>query len=1103
MAGDLDKPDATAAEKICTAALALPPSERPTYLATACGENQQLREHVEALLRARAGAENLLPEQAASLRPEVPTFSAFLAAALTEKPGDTIGPYTLQEKLGEGGCGVVYLAEQEEPVKRKVALKIIKLGMDTRQVVARFEAERQALALMDHTNIAKVLEAGATATGRPYFVMELVGGIKITDYCEQNHLDTQQRLDLFIQVCRAVQHAHQKGVIHRDIKPSNVLVATQDGVPVPKVIDFGIAKATQGKLTDETVFTAFEQFLGTPAYMSPEQTQPGGLDVDTRSDIYSLGVLLYELLTGKTPFETKELLAAGLDAMRRTIREKEPPTPSTRVKQEVAAQQASGSGQSNTTSYRSKVANDLDWIVMKCLEKDRGRRYETANGLALDIERHLHNEPVLAGPPSTAYRLDKFVRRNKTGVIFAGLVSSVLVLGIIVSAWEARQQSRLRQQAQLAQVNEARERKKAETEAARSQQVATLLQDMLEGVGPSKALGRDTTMLKEILDKTAQRLGAELTNQPEVEIELRMTLGHVYRQLGLYREMRDMAKECLRLSLAGPEKRDNKAAQALYQLSYAELGLGNLDAAETSANEAVNLARSVYGPDNSRTADTLGNLAQILRRRGKLVEAEAAGRAALEIRRRGNDSDGVASSLASLAHTLGAQGKLSEAEGLMREALELRKKLSDPESREVADAMNDLATILFNEGKLNEAETNFVNALSIQRKLLGEVHPDVANTLNSLANVQQNQNRLTEAEATHRRALDIYRSLTNMPGIILALGNLAVTLAKEGRLQEAESTIRESLPLEREALGADHPDVASSLNTLAVILEHQNRHADAIEPLREAVRILRDASAGDATREPPLLGLASANLAGILLDEQHFDEARSLAEESVKLFERHPDWSPYDRHHAERVLASALLPVGKSEEAERILRRLLEELLAGKPPKDPELARAVMIQTAMYQMQGKLDEAAKLYRESLPAMRDRLPPTDPKLIGALAHYVSILLSSQKFAEAEPVARECLEIRAANSPGNWLTFSTRCQVGAALLGQQKYADAEPFLLSGYEGMKQSEPSIPPPGKARIRDALQSLVRLYENKGAAEQAAEWRKKLEEFEQSRQKN
>src|SRR5207249_6430774 len=391
-----------------------------------------------------------LPHKSESLRGAASGFSS-----LTEKSGDRVGRYRLLQEIGHGGCGVVYMAEQEEPVRRKVALKVIKLGMDTRQVVARFEAERQALALMDHPNIAKVLEAGATETGRPYFVMELVGGTKITDYCEQNNLTTRQRLDLFIQVCRAVQHAHQKGIIHRDLKPSNVLVATQDGVAVPKVIDFGIAKATQGKLADQTVFTAFEQFLGTPAYMSPEQAQLGGLDVDTRSDIYSLGVLLYELLTGKTPFDAKELLSAGLDAMRRVIQEKEPPTPSTRLAQERV------STKSAIRNPQSAIDNDLDWIVMKCLEKDRARRYDTANGLARDIERHLNNEPVLARPPSTAYRTQKFVRRNKLVVTAAAAIATVLVLGVLVSVWQA--------------VRAAREARLAESEGARAKLAAETL----------------------------------------------------------------------------------------------------------------------------------------------------------------------------------------------------------------------------------------------------------------------------------------------------------------------------------------------------------------------------------------------------------------------------------------------------------------------------------------------------------------------------------------------------------------------------------------------------------------------------------------------------
>ncbi|HWW02960.1 MAG TPA: protein kinase [Candidatus Acidoferrum sp.] len=471
-------------EALFSRALEFRPDERAAFLAGACGQDSALLARVQALLRAHEGGEGILPEQ-----PRGELSGRWTA----EKPGDRIGHYKLLEKIGEGGFGVVYMAGQEEPVRRRVALKVIKLGMDTRQVVARFEAERQALALMEHPNIAKVLDAGATQSGRPYFVMELVRGVKITDYCDQNNLSTTQRLDLFTQACRAIQHAHQKGIIHRDIKPSNVLVTVHDGVPVPKVIDFGIAKATEGRLTDQTLFTSFEQFVGTPAYMSPEQAELKGLDVDTRTDIYSLGVLLYELLTGKTPFDAKDLLAAGLDEMRRTIREKEPLRPSTRLTMELArgatarqdrgaqgSDSAKGNQQAGTEDVSARrladqkelihvLRGDLDWIVMKCLEKDRTRRYETANGLAMDIQRHLRSEPVVARPPSNWYRFQKLVRRNKLVFATVAAVALAMVLGTMGSTWEAvrarraeRAQSRLRQEADRARAGEASQRAAAE-----------------------------------------------------------------------------------------------------------------------------------------------------------------------------------------------------------------------------------------------------------------------------------------------------------------------------------------------------------------------------------------------------------------------------------------------------------------------------------------------------------------------------------------------------------------------------------------------------------------------------------------------------------------
>jgi serine/threonine protein kinase/WD40 repeat protein len=420
-------------EALFDAALQFPSAERNAFLEKACAGDHQLRQRVESLLKAHEKTSGLL-EQIPENR------TSFLSVQPSEKPGDRIGRYKLLQQIGEGGCGVVYMAEQLEPVRRRVALKIIKLGMDTKQVIARFEAERQALALMDHPNIAKVLDAGATETGRPYFVMELVRGTKITEYCDENNFSPRQRLDIFMQVCRAIQHAHQKGIIHRDIKPSNILVTLHDGEPIPMVIDFGIAKATGGlRLTDQTVFTAFEQFLGTPAYMSPEQAQLTNQDIDTRSDIYSLGVLLYELLTSKTPFETKELLQEGLDKMLRTIREKEPARPSTRLsamfKDELTA--TASHRQTDAPKLVQLLSGDLDWIVMKCLDKNRTRRYETANALAMDLQRHLKNEPVVARPPSRLYEFQKTVRRHKVGFAAAAAVMIVLAAGVLISSLEA------------------------------------------------------------------------------------------------------------------------------------------------------------------------------------------------------------------------------------------------------------------------------------------------------------------------------------------------------------------------------------------------------------------------------------------------------------------------------------------------------------------------------------------------------------------------------------------------------------------------------------------------------------------------------------------
>lgn len=474
-------------EEIFIEAQKLPTApERKAYLDNACRGEDDLRSRIEELLDIQADAEKFFAEGKAALIPGVNGTTGqhqpLDFSSAEEPPGARIGRYKLLQKIGEGGGGIVYMAEQEVPVRRRVALKIIKLGMDTKSVIARFEAERQALAMMDHPNIARVLDAGATKTGRPYFVMELVRGVKITDYADEEQLDTRQRLDLFIQICHAIQHAHHKGIIHRDIKPSNILVTLHDGVPVPKVIDFGIAKARDSVLTDKTLFTGFGQFIGTPAYMSPEQAEMSGLDVDTRSDIYSLGVLLYELLTGKTPFDAKKLMQSGLDEMRRTLRECEPQRPSTMLTT-LQGNELTATAQrrhSEPPKLVSLVRGDLDWIVLKSLEKDRARRYQTANGLAMDVERYLKNEPVVARPPSRIYLLQKLFHRNRAVFISGMAVGIALIVGFGTSTWLFVKERQALQDAEQARANEAQLRRQAETRERISQAFILINQEQYD-----------------------------------------------------------------------------------------------------------------------------------------------------------------------------------------------------------------------------------------------------------------------------------------------------------------------------------------------------------------------------------------------------------------------------------------------------------------------------------------------------------------------------------------------------------------------------------------------------------------------------------------------
>ncbi|MEY2427208.1 MAG: eukaryotic-like serine/threonine-protein kinase, partial [Verrucomicrobiota bacterium] len=663
-----------------------------------------------------------------------------------------------------------------------------------RQVIARFEAERQALALMDHPNIAKVLDAGATETGRPYFVMELVRGVKITDYCDEAKLSTSERLDLFIEVCHAIQHAHQKGVIHRDIKPSNILVTVNDGVAVPKVIDFGIAKATnQQPLTDKTVFTAFEQFIGTPAYMSPEQAVMTSLDVDTRSDIYSLGVLLYELLTGKTPLDQKELLAAGMDEMRRTIREREPARPSTRVSTMLEGELTTTAKHRHTDALKliHLLRGDLDWIVMKTLEKDRARRYQTANDLASDVQRHLDNEPVVARPPSKLYRCQKLARRNKLAFAAAAAVLVALVAGLVVATWFFMQEKEARRRATA-----------AEKQAQAINRFLT--EDLLFQATPEQNAREKKVTMEEVLNVATSNLdhNAEIAREPALEATLRLDIGTTYEKLGVLgeaeRNLRIALKLCRsalgpkhletlaaqhalatllsgqrkheeserlayeawqgRLRLLGAEHRDTLSSQELYSEALAEQG--KLQEAEPIARQTLQIRERVLGPNDPATISSLGNLGELLELRGSNAEAEPYIREALTRYQRNGfaDTQDAFICVKEVAYVRLLQGDPAEAHKLLEEALPRAIKRRGPDDFLTLFIQRVLVRALAEEGRLVEAETLGKETLNARlRTRANQDDVGTARTLLYLGRVLVEESKLDEAEPLLQEALTTFR----------------------------------------------------------------------------------------------------------------------------------------------------------------------------------------------------------------------------------------------------------------------------------------------------------------------------------------------------------
>ncbi len=833
--------------------------------------------------------------------------AATVATVPREQPGGQIGRYKLLQLMGEGGFGSVWMAEQREPVRRTVALKIIKLGMDTQQVIARFEAERQALAMMDHPNIARVLDAGATDTGRPYFVMELCKGDPIVEYSDKNDLSIEQRLELFAQVCTAVQHAHTKGIIHRDLKPSNILVNAVDGRPGPKVIDFGIAKATSAQLTDKTLHTEYRQLIGTPEYMSPEQAE-GSLDIDTRTDVYSLGVLLYELLTGTTPLEGNTLRSANFSDIPRIIREVEPPRPSTRLNATRAARAPRDRGPhappGRVARHGRVVRRELDWIVMKAMEKDRARRYDSASEFASDLRRYLKDEPVLAAPPGAAYRIKKFMVRHKVGVTAAALVALALALGIVattVSLFRAVRAERL-----------------AVSEARTSDEALRFLVGLFEVVDPSEARG-NTVTAREILDKGAARIDAELREQPEAQATLMATMGTVYRSLGLYKEAEPLLEKSLsqrRGLAAGP---DPKVAQTLNDYATLLVKKGEFDAAEPLYREALGIYHATLGEEHASVAQTLNDLAYLLSQKGDYAAAEPLYREALDMRRRllGEDSKAVADTLHNLAMNLFDQGKAGDAVPPLRDALAMRRKLFGRIHPDVAESLNSLALVLYNLGQPSEAIPLFREALDVQKRLVGEVHPDVAMAMNNLAFILHDSGDLTAAESTYREVLAIQRKQLgeDHPDIAKVLNNLAAVLVDKGDRAGAEQTARESLAMYRRVHGAEHPDVAQGLNNLARWVQDRGDLVEAESMYREALAMRRKLL-GD---QHPSVAVSQTGLANLLVEARRFDEAMTLANEARAACTKAFPEGHWRIAVADGVVGAALSGLGRFDQAEPLL----------------------------------------------------------------------------------------------------------------------------------------------------------------------------------------
>jgi len=841
-------------KELFQAALELEAGQRAEFLRGACGNDESLLAEVASLLAAHSDSDALseLP-----LSDELSEETEIISEP--SQPLPSIGPYRLIRKIGEGGMGQVWLAEQTAPLRRQVALKLIRAGRYDDSLLRRFESERQSLALMSHPAIAKVFEAGATSDGQPYFVMEYVPGEPITEFCDRKKLKIRERLDLFVKACEGVQHAHQKAIIHRDIKPANILVVEIDGKPLPRLIDFGLAKSVVPALGQE-MFTQAGGFIGTPGYMSPEQMDPKVQDIDTRTDVYSLGVVLYELLTGVLPFDAKQWREQPLYEMVRRLREQDPPRPSTRVA--TAKASSATTAESRGTEPRQLVHllhGDLDWVTMKALEKDRTRRYGAPSELAADLNRFLNHEPVLARPASTGYRLRKYVRRHRVAVgVAAGLV---LLLAGFASV----------QAVQLRRITRERDR---------ANRIADFTIDMFKISDPSEARG-NTIKAREILDKASKDIDTGLAKDPETQAQMMNVMGKVYDNLGLYPPAESLLQRAIHIreTILGSENPDtlqSKLALAwtyIHEGRYSDAGklesevlktdrrvlgpdnpdtltaAGNLAAtlnfeghyaeAESLQRQVLDTRRRILGPDNLDTSVSMDNLATVLQMEGRYPEAEKLDRDAIQIRTRvlGADHPETLGTMGNLANVLNEERQYAEAEKLNRQLLEARIRIFGPDNPTTLRTMNNLANVLHREGQNAEAEKLFRETIAIQQRVLGPEHPETVMSMNNLSAVLSKQGKYVEAEKLGREVLDIRRKVLGPehPLTLRAMSNLADSESKLGRWNEAESLLQQAQSIDRRVLGPDSPDTAFSTYNLACVIAHQGKRAQALSMLRDAV----------------------------------------------------------------------------------------------------------------------------------------------------------------------------------------------------------------------------------------------------------------------------